>query len=81
MNFEQRMQRYFEKTPVVHPSAFVAPGAVLTGDVTLGEESSVWFHTVLRADINAIKIGPRSKSPCIAIQENISNDVFEAGFF
>jgi carbonic anhydrase/acetyltransferase-like protein (isoleucine patch superfamily) len=38
----------------------VAPGAAIIGDVTLGEESSVWFQTVLRADINSIVIGPRS---------------------
>ncbi len=60
MDFEQRTQRYLGRKPTVHPTAFVAPGAVVIGDVTLGEESSVWYHTVLRADINAIKIGPRS---------------------
>jgi len=60
MDFEQRTQRYLGRTPAIHPTAYVAPGAVVIGDVTLGEESSVWFHTVLRADINAIKIGPRS---------------------
>ena len=32
----------------------------MVGAVTLEEESSIWFHTVLRADINEIKIGPRS---------------------
>ena len=47
-------------TPKIHPSAFVAPGADVIGDVTLSEESSVWFQTVLRGDINRIVIGPRS---------------------
>ena len=37
------------KRPQVHPDAFVAPTAVLIGDVTVGEEASVWFGTVLRA--------------------------------
>jgi len=60
MDFEQRLQRYLGRTPVIHPTAFVAPGASIIGDVTLGEGSSVWYNTVLRADINAIKIGPRS---------------------
>src|SRR4051794_28251094 len=46
--------------PRVHPEAFVAPGAVVVGDVTLAEEASVWFGAVLRGDINRIVIGPRS---------------------
>lgn len=46
--------------PRIHPSAFVAPGATVIGDVTLGEESSVWFGAVLRGDINRIVVGPRT---------------------
>ena len=46
--------------PRIHPSAFVVPGATVIGDVTLGEESSVWYGAVLRGDINRIAIGPRS---------------------
>ena len=54
------MARYFAAKPSIHPTAFVAPGADLIGDVTLEEESSVWYQTVLRADIQRIHIGPRS---------------------
>ena len=46
--------------PRIDPTAFVVPGATLIGDVTLGEQSSVWFGAVLRGDINRIVIGPRS---------------------
>lgn len=46
--------------PRVHPTAWVVPGATVIGDVTLGEESSVWYGAVLRGDINRIIIGPRS---------------------
>ena len=60
MNLEERTQRHLGSKPSIHPSVFVAPGATVIGDVTLEEGSSVWFNTVLRADINAIKIGPRS---------------------
>lgn len=60
MNFDDRISRFFSATPRRHPTAFVAPGAVVIGDVTLEEESSVWFQSVLRADINRIVIGPRS---------------------
>lgn len=41
----------------VDPSAFIAPGAVLVGEVTIGRESSVWFQTTLRGDLETIEIG------------------------
>ena len=46
--------------PRLHPSAFVVPSATVVGDVTLGENSSVWYSAVLRGDINRIIIGPSS---------------------
>jgi len=48
------------RSPRVHPTAFVAPTAVLIGDVTLHEHASVWFGTVLRGDMDRIEIGARS---------------------
>ncbi|TGL58027.1 gamma carbonic anhydrase family protein [Leptospira ognonensis] len=45
------------KTPVIAPSAWVAPSADILGDVTIGEDSSIWFQCVLRGDVNFIKIG------------------------
>jgi carbonic anhydrase/acetyltransferase-like protein (isoleucine patch superfamily) len=41
----------------VDPTAYIAPGAIVLGDVTLGAESSVWFNAVLRGDTDAIRIG------------------------
>ena len=46
--------------PRIHPSVFVAPSAVVVGDVTLGEDSSVWYGAVLRGDINRIIIGAQT---------------------
>ncbi len=43
--------------PVIHPEAWVAPGAVIVGNVTLGRASSVWYGSVLRADDEAIVVG------------------------
>jgi len=48
------------KSPVVHPTAFVAHGAVLIGDVELGPDVGIWYNCVLRGDVRAIKIGARS---------------------
>jgi carbonic anhydrase/acetyltransferase-like protein (isoleucine patch superfamily) len=49
-----------KKGPTIHSSAWVVPGATVLGDVVLEQESSVWYGTVLRGDINRIVIGPRS---------------------
>jgi carbonic anhydrase/acetyltransferase-like protein (isoleucine patch superfamily) len=48
------------RQPQLPASAFIAPSADIIGDVTLGEESSVWYQAVVRGDINRIVIGPRS---------------------
>lgn len=48
------------RQPVVDPSAWIAPGAVLVGDVTLGPEASVWYTAVLRGDGDSITVGARS---------------------
>ena len=45
------------KTPDIHPSAFVAPGAVIRGEVHLAENSSVFYNAVLRGDRAPISIG------------------------
>ena len=47
-------------TPNIHSSVFVAPGAMIIGDVTIGEESTVWFNCVLRGDLESIRIGCRT---------------------
>ena len=48
------------KTPKIHQDAFIAPGAVIIGDVEIGADSSIWFGCVLRGDVNVIRIGQRS---------------------
>jgi carbonic anhydrase/acetyltransferase-like protein (isoleucine patch superfamily) len=49
-----------DRAPQVDPTAWIAPGAVVVGDVTLGAESSVWYAAVIRADGDPIRIGPRT---------------------
>lgn len=46
--------------PRIAAGVYVAPGAVIVGDVEIGEESSVWFNAVLRGDVAPIRIGRRS---------------------
>ena len=53
------------KTPSIHPTAFIAEGAKVIGDATLKKNSSIWYNSVVRADINSIVIGEGSN-----IQDN-----------
>ncbi len=49
-----------DKKPVIHETAFIAPGAVVCGDVEIGENASVWYGCVLRGDENRIVVGAGS---------------------
>lgn len=48
------------RVPEIHPDAFIHPEAVIIGAVTIGPESSVWPHAVLRGDVGTITVGARS---------------------
>ncbi|MFD1206058.1 MULTISPECIES: gamma carbonic anhydrase family protein [Sporosarcina] len=50
---------YGEKSPKIHPSVYVADYATITGDVTIGANSSIWFNTVIRGDVAPTIIGER----------------------
>src|ERR1700729_2174792 len=65
---------YRGKRPKIDPSAFVAPTAVLIGDVEIGAESSIWFGAVLRGDNGPIRVGART-----SIQDNAVLHVSEGG--
>ena len=49
----------------IHDTAFIAPGAVVQGDVTIGENSGIWYNAVVRGDRDSIVIGRESN-----IQDN-----------
>ncbi|HEY4552463.1 MAG TPA: gamma carbonic anhydrase family protein [Bacillaceae bacterium] len=59
------MYPYGGKMPEIHPSVFIADYATVTGDVIIGEESSVWFSTVIRGDVAPTIIGKK-----VNIQDN-----------
>src|SRR5213592_803399 len=54
---EKRLDKFLAQQPRLGEGVYIARGAVLVGDVTLGDFSSVWFNAVLRGDINRIVIG------------------------
>jgi carbonic anhydrase/acetyltransferase-like protein (isoleucine patch superfamily) len=51
---------YNGRGPQIAATVFVADSADLIGDVSIGEHSSIWFRTVLRGDVNFIRVGVRS---------------------
>jgi carbonic anhydrase/acetyltransferase-like protein (isoleucine patch superfamily) len=51
------LHAYLSATPRLHPSAFVHDSAHVIGDVEVGEDASVWFCTVIRGDVNHVRIG------------------------
>lgn len=54
------IERYLDRVPTIGAEVFLAPGAVIVGDVTLGEAASVWYGCVLRGDIQRVVIGART---------------------
>ncbi|PEQ12109.1 gamma carbonic anhydrase family protein [Novosphingobium sp. PC22D] len=48
------------KTPRIDPTAFIAPGCRIVGDVEIGPDVSIWYNCVIRADVNRIVIGART---------------------
>jgi carbonic anhydrase/acetyltransferase-like protein (isoleucine patch superfamily) len=55
---QQFPHRYNPKK--IDPSVFLAPGSIVVGDVWIGAESSVWFNSILRGDVNFIRVGQRT---------------------
>ena len=54
---KRRLDRFLLKKPALGEGVYIARGAVVLGDVTLGDYSSVWCNAVLRGDINRIAVG------------------------
>jgi carbonic anhydrase/acetyltransferase-like protein (isoleucine patch superfamily) len=62
------------KTPKIAKRVFIAPSADLIGDLEIGEDSSVWFGAVIRADVNFARIGRR-----VSVQDGTVIHVTHAG--
>jgi carbonic anhydrase/acetyltransferase-like protein (isoleucine patch superfamily) len=62
---KRQFETFLHKQPTLGRGVYIARGAVVLGDVTLGDHSSVWYNAVLRGDINRIVVGHHSN-----IQDN-----------
>jgi carbonic anhydrase/acetyltransferase-like protein (isoleucine patch superfamily) len=68
-------------TPRIGRGVFLAPNATIIGDVEIDDEASIWFGAVLRGDIGAIRIGPRTNVQdlaCVHLTEGLSRTVVGA---
>ena len=54
---EKQLNNFLRKHPVLGEGVFIARGATVLGDVTVGDYSNIWFNAVLRGDINRIIVG------------------------
>ncbi|HUP66375.1 MAG TPA: gamma carbonic anhydrase family protein [Thermoanaerobaculia bacterium] len=59
------LRSYKGKTPKLGERVFVAENATIIGDVEIGDDSSIWYGTVIRADVHPVRIGSRTN-----IQDN-----------
>ena len=60
MKLSERLSLHLKKKSVFESGVFVAPGAIVLGDVRLGKNANIWYGAVLRGDINSISIGEGS---------------------
>jgi len=51
---------YKNNRPDIHPTVFIAPTAQIIGNIKIGKQSSIWFQTVIRGDLDKIRIGERT---------------------
>ena len=54
------IKRFENKTPKIHQTAFITDDAIIIGDVEIGEDASIWFGSIVRGDVNYIRIGART---------------------
>lgn len=70
----ERILPFADTTPSLHESCYIAPGAFVIGDVSMGQGSSVWFNAVVRGDVMPITIGARTNIQDLCML-HVSTDV------
>ena len=64
---EAQLERHLRKQPALGRDVFIASTAVVIGDVTIGDHSSVWYGAVVRGDIHRIEIGHHTNIQDLAV--------------
>ena len=58
-NLVKKILKYKDKFPKIKDSVFLADGVMIIGDVNIEDQSNIWYNTVIRADVNYIRIGKK----------------------
>jgi len=53
----KKLIKYKDKKPLVHDSVYLAEGVYIIGDVKINQNTSIWFNTIIRGDVNYVRIG------------------------
>jgi carbonic anhydrase/acetyltransferase-like protein (isoleucine patch superfamily) len=75
------IRSFKDKTPRIDPDAYVDETALVIGDVTIGEDSSIWPMTVARGDVHSIKIGKRTNIQDACVLHVTHDGEFSPGGF
>lgn len=74
------VKRYKDVAPTLGPGVWLAETAAVIGDVVLGEDTNVWYGTVIRGDVGAVRIGCRVNLQdlcCVHMTENVSSSIID----
>jgi carbonic anhydrase/acetyltransferase-like protein (isoleucine patch superfamily) len=72
---EEKLFPYKNLFPQIHESVFLAEGVRIVGDVQIGENSSVWYNTVIRGDVHYVKIGSETNIQDLSML-HVTNKLF-----
>ena len=74
------IRKFKDFEPNIHEKAYVDENSTVIGDVTIGEESSIWPQTVIRGDVQKIIIGKRTNVQDGSILHVTSDNIFTPGW-
>ena len=75
------IRNFKDKSPDIHATAYVDETALVIGDVTIGEDSSIWPMTVARGDVHSIRIGARTNIQDACVLHVTHDGEFSPGGF
>ncbi len=71
---ENKLFKYLDTLPEIEDNVFLASGVKVIGDVKIGGDSSVWYNTVIRGDVNKIRIGNKTNIQDLSMLHVTFND-------
>ncbi|HEX2868005.1 MAG TPA: gamma carbonic anhydrase family protein [Ignavibacteriales bacterium] len=71
---DKQIYSFKEFTPEIHTGAFIFPGVKIIGRVEIGQDSGIWYNSVVRGDVNFIKIGPGTNIQDLSVLHVTANN-------